>query len=107
MSDHPVRIGLAGLGYWGPNLARNLDDLPDADLVWLCDADPGRLARYGARFAGARTTADFGDLLADDTVDAVVVATPVVTHHELARRALLAHKHVFVEKPLALASGEA
>ena len=107
MSDRRVRVGLAGLGYWGPNLARNLDDLPDAELTWLCDSDPTRLTRYAPRFTGARTTDRFDDLLEDRTLDAVLVATPVVTHHELAKRALLAGKHVFVEKPLALTAGDA
>ena len=107
MSGERVRIGLAGLGYWGPNLARNFDDLPDAELAWLCDADPDRLARYGERFPAARTTESLDDVLADDSVDAVVVATPAVTHHDLARRTLVAGKHAFVEKPLALSTGEA
>jgi predicted dehydrogenase len=102
-----LRLGLAGLGYWGPNLARNLDGLPDARLDWLCDRDEDRLARYGARYPDARTTTRFDDLLDDQDLAAVVVATPVVTHHPLARAALLAGKHVFVEKPLALSATEA
>jgi predicted dehydrogenase len=107
MRDGTVRVGLAGLGYWGPNLARNFDDLPDADLAWLCDLDESRRERYGARFPTARTTDRFEDLLADESVDAVVVATPAVTHAELARQALVAGKHVFVEKPIALSAEEA
>jgi predicted dehydrogenase len=102
-----VRIGLAGLGYWGPNLARNFDDLTDAQLVWLCEPDEERRSRYGARFPEARTTARFDDLLDDDTLDAVAIATPVTTHSDLARRALVAGKHVFVEKPLAVTAQEA
>jgi predicted dehydrogenase len=101
LTARPVTIGLAGLGYWGPNLARNLDDLPGTRLAWLCDQDDERLQRYGARFPEARTTSRFDDLLADGGLDAVVVATPVVTHFELGRQALLAGKNVFVEKPLA------
>ena len=107
MTAEAVRVGLAGLGYWGPNLARNFDDLPDADLAWVTDVDEGRLARYGARFAQARTTTRFDDLLEDESVDAIVIATPVSTHADLARAALRAGKHVFVEKPLALAASEA
>ena len=99
------RIGLVGLGYWGPNLARNFADL--AELAWLCDLDRELLERFAHRHPDARTTSDFDDLLADDGLDAVVVATPVVTHFELARRALEAGKHVFVEKPPALAGAEA
>jgi predicted dehydrogenase len=100
----PVKLGLAGLGYWGPNLARNLADLPDVELAWLCDSDPERLERYGARHSEARTTARFDDLLTDADVDAVVIATPVITHAKLARNALQTGKHVFVEKPLAVSS---
>ena len=102
-----LRLGVAGLGYWGPNLARNLDGLPHARLEWLCDHDQERLARYGARYPEARTTTRFDELLEDPGLAAVVVATPVVTHYALARAALLAGKHVFVEKPLALSASEA
>jgi predicted dehydrogenase len=106
MTGDTVRIGLAGLGYWGPNLARNFDSLPGAELVAICDADEERLVQAGARFPDARTTTDFDDLLGDESLDAVVIATPVPTHAELATRALAAGKHVFVEKPLALSAGE-
>jgi predicted dehydrogenase len=107
MTGARIKVGLAGLGYWGPNLARNFDDLPDAYLAWLCEVDEEQRTRYAARFPDTRTTARFEDLLEDESVDAVVVATPVVTHADLARRALLAGKHVFVEKPLALSADEA
>jgi predicted dehydrogenase len=100
-----IKVGVAGLGYWGPNLARNFDDL--ADLAWLCDVSPELLDRYGARYPDAKTTARFDDLLDDGSVQAIVIATPVTTHHELARRALSAGKHVFVEKPPALSGAEA
>jgi predicted dehydrogenase len=101
----PVRVGLVGLGRWGPNLARNFDEL--ADLRWLCDASPDVRERFARRYPAARLTGDLDDVLGDPEVEAVVVATPVVTHHELARRALHAGKHVFVEKPPALSAGEA
>jgi predicted dehydrogenase len=100
-----IRVGLAGLGYWGPNLARSFDDL--AELAWLCDLSPDFLDRFGPRYPNARTTGRFDDLLDDDSLQAVVVATPVATHYDLARRALAAGKHVFVEKPPALNAGEA
>jgi predicted dehydrogenase len=99
-----LNLGLVGLGYWGPNLARNLDELPGTRLTWICDRDEERLERYAARFPEARRTARYEDLLADDSLDAVAIATPVVTHFELAREALVAGKNVFVEKPLALSS---
>jgi predicted dehydrogenase len=100
----PPRIGLAGLGYWGPNLARIVDDV--AELAWLCDVAEDSLSRYAARYPAARTTANFAELLADDSLDAVVIATPVPTHFELARLTLEADKHVLVEKPPAMLTVE-
>ena len=97
-------IGVVGLNYWGPNLVRNFSDL--SELTWLCDLDRGQLAQIGARYPDARTTTNFDDLLADDSVDAVVIATPVPTHYALAKRALEAGKHVFVEKPPAMRAAE-
>jgi predicted dehydrogenase len=101
-TDDTVRVGLVGLGYWGPNLARNFDDLPGVSLAWLCDSDQERRGAVAERFRDARTTADLGELLDDPDLDAIVIATPVVTHHALSKRALEAGKHVFVEKPMAL-----
>ena len=100
-----IRIGHAGFGYWGPNLARNFGSL--ADLRWLCDLSPDLLEAASKAHPQARTTADFEELLADPELDAVVIATPVVTHYELAKQALSAGKHVFVEKPQAQSSAEA
>ena len=98
-----MKVGLAGLGYWGPNLARNFDDL--AELAWLCDLSEENRAQYAARYPGATVTGDFDELLASD-VEAVVIATPVPTHYELAKRALEAGKHVLVEKPPAMKGAE-
>ena len=100
-------VGVVGLGYWGPNLARNFDRLPDAELTWLCDSSEKALERWGGAFPGARATGQLDDLLADESLDAVVVATPVQTHAELATRVLAAGKHCFVEKPLARSEQEA
>jgi predicted dehydrogenase len=97
-------LGQAGLGVWGKNLARNFDEL--AELTWLCDADESRRRELAARYPEARVTSDFEDLLADPELEAVVVATPVPTHYELAKRALEAGKHVFVEKPPAMRAQE-
>jgi predicted dehydrogenase len=98
-------VGLAGLGYWGPNLARNFDEL--AELRWLCDLDPELQATFAPRYPRAQVTTDFDDLVNDDGLDAVVIATPAVTHYELAKQALEAGKHVLVEKPPALNGSEA
>ncbi|HZN88886.1 MAG TPA: Gfo/Idh/MocA family oxidoreductase [Thermoleophilaceae bacterium] len=100
MSD-PVRVGVVGLGYWGPNLARNFHGLPGCELTWICDDSAERLEQVGARLPGARRTTSLDELLAAEDVDAVAIATPVPTHAELARRVLAAGKHCFVEKPLA------
>jgi predicted dehydrogenase len=102
-----MRIGVVGLGYWGPNLARNFDRLPDVELAWICDASEDARARWSREFPAARATADLGDLLADDALDAVAIATHVPTHAELAERVLEAGKHCFVEKPLAQSVAEA
>ena len=99
-----TRVAVAGLGYWGPNLVRNFDDL--TELAWLVDLDPELRERFAARYPNAKVTGDLEDVLADDTVDAVVVATPVPTHYELAKRALEAGKHVMVEKPPAMHATE-
>ena len=99
-----MRVGQAGLGPWGKNLARNFDDL--ADLAWLCEARPDRLAEAESRFPQARLTGSFEEMLADDALEAVVVATDVPTHYPLAKQALEAGKHVFVEKPPAMRAAE-
>lgn len=91
-----------GLNYWGPNLARNFDRLPGCDLAYCCDLDETVLDRHRASFPQSTFTTNLDDLLNDDTLDAVVIATSVPTHGALACRALDAGKHVFVEKPLAL-----
>jgi predicted dehydrogenase len=96
-----VRVAIAGLGYWGPNLARNFAALAGCEVAWLCDASAEALARVGAQHPGARRASELGELLADETLDAVVLATPVPTHAGLAERVLDAGKHCFVEKPLA------
>jgi len=110
MSDlrtNPVRVAALGLGYWGPNLARAWSGLEETELAWLCDLDEGRLDRMGRQFQEARVTKDFDEVLADETVEAVSIATSAPTHAALAIRAIEAGKHVFVEKPLALTSADA
>jgi predicted dehydrogenase len=97
----PTRVAVVGLGYWGPNLIRVLAEQADVELAWICDLDHERLAQYGGRYLSARATDDYTQVLDDPDVDAVVIATPVHTHYELAAQALLAGKHAFVEKPLA------
>jgi predicted dehydrogenase len=99
-----IRVAHAGVGGRGRNVARVAGEL--ADLAWICDADEARLAEYAKRYPEARTTGSFADALADEGVEAVTIATPVPTHHALAKQALEAGKHVFVEKPPAMHAEE-
>jgi predicted dehydrogenase len=103
----PVRLAVVGLGYWGPNLVRALFELPEAELGAVCDLDSTRLDVVRRRYPAIPTTMRFEHLLEDRTIEAIVIATPISTHYELAVQALRAGKHVFVEKPLAASSTEA
>jgi predicted dehydrogenase len=99
-----VKVAVAGLGHWGKNLVRNFDDL--AELRVLCDVSPETREEFARRQPTAHVTSDFDELLADSEVEAVVIATPVPTHYSLAKQALQAGKHVFVEKPPAMRGDE-
>lgn len=100
------RIGLIGFGYWGPNLARNFHAIPACELAAICDASPERRAKARALYRSPQLFSAWTDLLASP-VDAIAIATPARSHYEIARAALLAGKHVFVEKPLAMSVAEA
>jgi predicted dehydrogenase len=95
-----VRVGVVGLGYWGPNLARNFNAIDGCELAWCCDADDVARRRWSTAFPDSKMTGDLDEVLADEGVDAIAVTTPVPTHAELAERVLAAGKHCFVEKPL-------
>ncbi len=99
-----VGTAVVGLGYWGPNLLRVLADNLDVNIRWICDLDPERLGKYRRRYPSARATTRLERVLEDPDVEAVIIATPVHTHYNLAARVLAAGKHVFVEKPLAPSS---
>jgi predicted dehydrogenase len=107
MMTGTVSIGIVGLGYWGPNLARNFAAIPGCEVTYLCDADEVARDRVSRTLPAARPTADLDDLLADPDLDAIVLATPVPTHADLAVRVLEAAKHCFVEKPLAQSAADA
>ncbi len=98
--ENELRFGIIGWGYWGPKIARNLDGLPRAAVTFVADMDPNRVASISLGNPALRLSVDPAEALASD-VDAVVIATPVRTHYPLAKQALLAGKHVLVEKPLA------
>ncbi|HPJ28682.1 MAG TPA: Gfo/Idh/MocA family oxidoreductase [Candidatus Sabulitectum sp.] len=94
-------IGVIGLGYWGPNLLRNIAANRRTEKLVICDSDPGRLNKIGGRFPGCERTLDSSAVFNDPEIDGVVIATTVSTHYPLAMEALRAGKHVFVEKPFA------
>jgi predicted dehydrogenase len=100
--SHPVRIALIGFGYWGPNYARVLNELPGATLSVVCDRSQQRLTLVGDRYRSVQTCSSVQDALARDDIDAAVIATPASTHAALVRTALDHGKHVLVEKPMAL-----
>jgi predicted dehydrogenase len=97
-----ARIGVVGLGAWGWNVARSFAELKDCELVTCCDVDPKRTAAAARAWPSAAAAADLGEMLTRDTIDAVVISSPAVTHYTLARQALLAGKDVFIEKPFTL-----
>jgi predicted dehydrogenase len=99
-------VGLIGYGYWGPNLLRNYMELPGADVKWVCDTRADRLELAKSRYPAINPTDTLDALLNDPDVDAVVIATPISTHHALTMQALRSGKHVFVEKPMATTVAE-
>jgi predicted dehydrogenase len=101
-----IGIAVVGYGYWGPNLVRNFSEIPDVRVVYVCDLIKERLASVKVRYPTIEITDDFDAVLADPHVHAVAIATPVSTHFRLAMKALMAGKHVFVEKPMAASSTE-
>ena len=107
MTGRPVNVAIIGAGYWGPNLIRNFSSLRECEVTTVCDRKAGRRSYVKEQFPGIPITADHNEVLQDGRVDAVVIATPVSTHHALAIQAIQAGKHVFVEKPLAATSEEA
>lgn len=101
-----IRFGVIGWGYWGPKIARNLESLPHAMVTYVADTDARRLSTFGINQPWVQTTTHIEDIF-DSDVDAIVIATPVSTHFQLAREALLHGKHVLVEKPLTASVSEA
>jgi len=102
-----VRIGVAGLGNWGKNVVRCFAKAKGAELGMICDADPGKLAAQAALYPAATATSDLDSLLGNPELDAIALATPAPTHFTLGMRALVAGKHLFVEKPMTLSAADA
>lgn len=102
-----VHLAQFGCGYWGPNLVRNFTRIPEVERLVVCDSDQEVLSRIRAEYPTLETTDSADVILKDASIDAVVVALPAMLHYEYARKALLADKHVLVEKPLAMSSAQA
>jgi predicted dehydrogenase len=102
-----MKVAVIGAGYWGPNLIRNFLMLDEVGSVVACDIDEGRLAKMRKMFHGIETSVDHNEVIASDDIDIIVIATPVSTHHEIAKAAMLAGKHCFIEKPMTASVAEA
>src|ERR1700690_1080727 len=98
-SEAMVKFGVVGYGYWGPNVVRNLDRLDEAEVVAVCDKSPAARRKVAKAYPGVLVTDDPSELMSSPEIDAIAVVTPVWTHYELAKAALLNGKHIFVEKP--------
>ena len=102
-----IRMGVIGYGYWGPNVVRNLQNLEACEVLSICDKNTAALRRASRLCPGLKVTTDLADVLSAPDIDAVAIVTPVWTHYELAKAALLNGKHVFVEKPFTCRSEQA
>jgi predicted dehydrogenase len=102
-----MNVAIIGFGYWGPNLVRNFNSVADCKVKYVCDFRTERLILVGKQYPNINTTNDFESVINDSDVDAVIIATPVFTHFELARKALLKGKNVLIEKPMTSTSAEA
>lgn len=106
MAGKKFTVGVAGCGYWGPNLVRNLISQPECLVKWVCDLSEARLRHMQELYPAVSTTSRFEDLVEDEALDAIVIATPVRWHHPMACQALRAGKHVFIEKPMAASAAQ-
>lgn len=97
----PIKLGVVGCGYWGPNLIRNFRALPECHMRMICDTDPGRLKHFRTLYPEVEGCTDYSEMLNGAGLDAVVIATPVKFHYSMAKASLLAGKHTFIEKPMA------
>ena len=102
-----IRLGCVGLGYWGPNILRTFWTLKGCEVKWACEKDEGRLKKVASAFPHLSLTSHYEDLLGDEGLDAIAIATPATQHFPMVKAALEAGKHVFVEKPLAVKRNEA
>jgi predicted dehydrogenase len=102
-----LKLGVIGYGYWGPNVVRNFATQPDCEVVAICDKNPKAVAQVLSRHPSAQVTSDPDELMESPETDAIAIVTPVSTHYDLAKKALVNGKHVFVEKPFTATSAQA
>jgi len=102
-----INIGVVGYGYWGPNLVRNFAETPGLSVACVADFDPKRLEIVQRRYPGIQVTTRFQDIVDDNDIDAIAIATPVSSHFELGMAVLKAGKHLWLEKPMTETSKQA
>lgn len=102
-----IRMGVIGYGYWGPNIVRNFSAGDGCRVVGICDGKPEALKRASKAYPQVKVTSDYEELLSSADIEAIAIITPVFTHFEIAKKALLQGKHVFVEKPFTYNASEA
>lgn len=100
MNNSFINIGIVGLGYWGPNYARVVNELDGINLTWCCDINNTALSKFSKLYPSVKTTNNIQDLLKDESLDAVIIVTPAQQHYKIAKQCLEANKHILVEKPL-------
>jgi predicted dehydrogenase len=96
-----IKVAVAGFGYWGPNLVRNFNSVAECKVEKVCDTDVKRLEHIKSLYPGMETTGEFETIINDSRIEAVIIATPVKFHFEMAKKSLEAGKHTFIEKPMA------
>jgi predicted dehydrogenase len=102
-----IRIGVVGYGYWGPNIVRNFNSVDESQVIAVSDIDENALARVKRAYPNIRVTPCYNELISSADIDAVAVVTPVFTHYDLAKKALIEGKHLFIEKPFTYTSNQA
>lgn len=93
-------LGIIGLGYWGPNYARIINELENINLSWCCDTNKAALSKFNKLYPNVKVSDKLTDLLNDSSLDAIIIVTPAQSHFKLARKFLLKDKHILIEKPL-------
>ena len=107
MDKNKLNVAVVGAGYWGKNLVRNFATAQRCNLKYVCDYDKNILSKHKANFPFIKVLTDFDEILYDDQVDAVAIATESAAHFKMARKVIMAGKHTYVEKPLTLKASDA